>query len=313
MSKSAYRGDASAEAEYQAWVKQQGDDYIGKGAKQKWWDNYSLGQDNNKSFNSYMNDENASFSVSGSGREQQGRLEGLNRAKMLTGFTAPEIGKEYQEAYGAIKKRANGSDTGSELLRANKAGAVADARNQMQQQGVKGGSAANAVSQIERQKSYDVNNMQQENQRKAEMDYMNATKANANFTQQSEMNYGAMALGKDIKSSPTSNGGFGTVICTELHRQGYLSDKIMAKDTAHGIWMKANRPEIYYGYLKLASPLVKLMKTSPLLTAVVAKIAVPWAKDMAGDENTLGYLVGLFGEPLCYLVGKLTKSGEQYA
>jgi hypothetical protein len=268
---------------------------------------------NQAGIDNIMSDGPANFTVSGgSNNEQKGRIEGLQRAKTLTGQNPYEIGQDYQQAYGNIKKRTELSDTGSELLRANKAGAVADARNQMQAQGVKGGAALGAVSQVERAKSYDVNNQLIQNQRQAEMDYMNATKSNANFTQASEMNFGQMAVGKDVKAPPSNSGGF-TVICTELYRQGYYSKEIYELDQEYGRKLISERPEVYIGYRSWADKLVPLMRKSNRWTKAVAFFAIPWAMNMAGKKNLFGKVLSVVGELGCGIIGTIILMGEKYA
>jgi hypothetical protein len=295
--------DAEAQRKFREWLDSQSG-YVGKENKAQWWEDYRTGQQNQGRLNTLFDPQGLNFGITGSPKEVTGRIEGLERAKALTGQSPFQIGADYQEAYGNIKKRSTLSDTGSELLRASKAGAVAEARNAMRQDGVKGGAAAGAASSIERQKAYDVNNQLMENQRKAEMDYMNAVKSNANFTIANEMNYGALATGQDFQAAPTNSNGFGTVICTELHRQGFYSDKIYQADMTYGAFMKINHPEVYWGYRLWADPVVKLMKKSPLFTRMIALIAVPWAKNMAGEDNFLGALISAVGEPICYLIGK---------
>jgi hypothetical protein len=246
-----------------------------------------------------------SFSVSGSLNENTGRIEGLQRARILTGQDPYSIGHDYQDAYNNIKKRTQMSDTASELLRANKAGAVADAKNDLQRSGVKGGAAIGATSQVERAKAYDVNNQMIQAQKQAQDDYLNAVKSNANFTQASEMNFGSMAAGRDVKAPASNSSGFGTVICTQLYLSGYYSSEIYEADQHYGLTMMTERPHIYYGYRFLADPVVSLMKKSKAFTAFVALFAVPWAKNMAGDKNLLGALISAVGEPICSFVGKL--------
>lgn len=263
----------------------------------------------------FMNNLNngMSFNLTGSQNEISGRLDGLERAKLLTGKSPYEIGQNYQDAFSNIQKRVNQSDTGSELLRANKSGAVADARNQLQRSGVKGGSAAKAVSEIERAKSYDVNNQLVEAQRQAQNDYMNAAKSNANFTQSSEMNYGALAQGKDMQMPVQQSNGFGTVICTELYKQGYYTNEILMHDIAYGAWMRKYRPEVYIGYRAWADYVVLGMQKSKAFSRVVAMLAVPWAKNMAGERNFLGAFISTVGEPICGMIGKLKIWRLQYA
>ncbi|MBA3755621.1 MAG: hypothetical protein H0X02_05070 [Nitrosomonas sp.] len=295
------------EEQFKQWLDSKGG-YVGKGAKADWWNNQKQGETNQQTMNNIFDPSNNSFSVGGgSSAEQAGRLEGLQRAKILTGQNPLQIGQDYQQAYGNIKKRTTSSDTGSELLRANKAGAVADARNQLQSQGVKGGAALGAVSQIERAKSYDVNNQLMQNQKQAESDYLNATKANANFTQASEMNFGQMAMGKDVKAPPSNSSGFGgmgTVICTELFKQGHYKLDIYAADQIYGLEMMQNKPHVYWGYRSWADHVVPLMQKSKAFTRCIAFVAVPWAENMAGKKNLVGKIISLIGEPICGIIGK---------
>ncbi len=255
------------------------------------------------------------FSMNGSEAEIGGRIEGLQRAKVLTGQSPYAIGADVQEAYGNIKKRTQLADTGSELLRANKAGAVADARNQMQSQGVKGGAALGAVSQIERAKSYDVNNQLVDHQRNAEKDYMQAAKANANFTNEMEMGYGAMAAGKDYKAPASNSGGFSSVICTELYRQGLLDKETFLLDSLYGIKLRANKLHVYVGYYSWAHKFVPIMQESKTFTKAVAFFALPWAKNMSGKGSLFGKVISLVGEATCGIIGKViifSKSGDKY-
>lgn len=252
------------------------------------------------------------FTVTGSNKEVEGKLDGLERARILTGQSPYQVGQEYQEAFGNIKKRTTNSDTASELLRANKAGAVADAKNQLKSDGVKGGAALGAVSQIERAKSYDVNNQLAQNARQAETDYMNAAKANANFTQASEMNYGALAAGKDVKAPTSYSSGFGTVICTELFKQGYYPLSVYEADQSYGLKMMNEKPHIYTGYRFMADPVVSLMQKSRTFTKFVAFFALPWALNMAGEKNVLGAVISMVGEPVCGFIGKtIIKIGDK--
>lgn len=302
---SNYRGNPAAEAEFQKWLESQSG-YTGGGAKQDWWNNYGQNLQQEKSFQNIFNPEDKTFSISsGSLNEKGGRIEGLERAKVLTGQNPFEIGQDYQEAYGNIKKRTTNADTGSELLRASKAGAVADARNELQKAGVKGGAAMQSVSQIERQKAYDVNNQLADVQRKAEQDYLNAAKANANFTQASEMNYGAMAAGKDVQAPPSYSNGFGTVICTELFLQGRYTKEVYEADQIYGVEMAYRKPYVYWGYRLWADPVVKLMRKSKAFSNFVAFFALPWAENMAGRKNRFGAFISFVGEPICGLIGKL--------
>lgn len=296
---------STPQEEFQNWLNSQSG-YVGKANKAQWWNDYETGQENQSRLDGLFKEGSPAFAVSGgSPQEQQGRIEGLERAKILTGQDPYQIGADYQEAYGNIKKRSTLSDTGSELLRANKAGAVADTRNQLQQQGVKGGAAAGAASQVERAKSYDVNNQLQQAQRQAEQDYANATKANANFTLSNEMNFGSLAAGGNFKEPKVSSNGFGTVICTELHRQGIMSAEMYQLEVEYGNKLLREDPELYWGYRIIAGPIVDWMKESKAVTHLAAAVAIPWA-----NKTPFGRFAHFIGVPLCRIAYRIL--GEKY-
>jgi len=99
----------------------------------------------------------------------------------------------------------------------------------------------------------------------------------------------------------------GKIICTELHRQGYLSDEVYQGDCLYSVRVPL---ETKIGYWFLASPLVKRMPTSKALTLLALPIGKAWATEMAHrvgkseKGSILGRLVSWIGEPLCNLVGR---------
>jgi len=100
-----------------------------------------------------------------------------------------------------------------------------------------------------------------------------------------------------------------TVICTELHRQGRMSDEMFNLDQAFGDRMAATDPAVLAGYYQLAMPVVRLMRRSSIASAVVSVIAKPWAKEMAhqmgvGKGSLIGKLIMAVGIPLCRSVGQ---------
>jgi hypothetical protein len=80
-----------------------------------------------------------------------------------------------------------------------------------------------------------------------------------------------------------SSGGGGTVICTELFRQGLLTKEVYAADDEFGRIMSTYNNSALLGYRIWATPIARKMKTSCLLTAVVSKFAIPWANQMAHE------------------------------
>jgi hypothetical protein len=119
------------------------------------------------------------------------------------------------------------------------------------------------------------------------------------------LGYSSLAVGQAAPQYPQA-GMMGTVICTELASQGYLNEEIMKKDELYGMKIKCENPAIYIGYRIMADPIVRGMKKSKSLTWIVSLFAIPWAFDMSGESNLVGRMVTLFGEPLCWLVAKIS-------
>ncbi len=101
---------------------------------------------------------------------------------------------------------------------------------------------------------------------------------------------------------------FGTVICTELYRQGYLSAEIYAADVEFGKWIEKHLPQVLKGYQFLAAPIVSQMQQSKSFTNGVWFFARPWSEEMAymtgvsDQENFGGALIMVVGIPLCFIV-----------
>lgn len=104
--------------------------------------------------------------------------------------------------------------------------------------------------------------------------------------------------------------GGGTVICTELAKQGYLSEVTMQADKTFGQVMLITNPEVMIGYWRFASPIVLLMQKSKVITYLVSLVAKPWAKQMAYEVgvapkgNLLGKAVMTVGIRFCRMLGK---------
>lgn len=102
----------------------------------------------------------------------------------------------------------------------------------------------------------------------------------------------------------------GTVICTELHRQGLMSDELYAADASYGWLMERVNPEIVRGYRLWATEFVRLMRHSKLFTRLVALLAIPWAREMSyrmgqyKHGNMLGKLLFCIGTPICRWLGR---------
>ncbi len=101
----------------------------------------------------------------------------------------------------------------------------------------------------------------------------------------------------------------GTIICTELNRQGFMSAEL--KRLSKKYRMGFIDINTYEGYLILARPIVRLMKKSRLVTHLIKPFALGYALEVAHclrpkkylKGSKLGKLVLKIGIPLCRKVG----------
>jgi hypothetical protein len=105
--------------------------------------------------------------------------------------------------------------------------------------------------------------------------------------------------GIGIVADPIANAA-GTVICTELYKQGLMSEDIYRKDVVFG---QKQSPKVIKGYHLWAKPLVKLMQKSTLVTKIVNIFAQPWSKEMAYGNNKVGKVLMFIGLPICRVLG----------
>lgn len=123
---------------------------------------------------------------------------------------------------------------------------------------------------------------------------------------------GVQGSGTPSAASASGGGGDGggKVICTELHRQGRISDEVYASDHAVGLRIAVEQPDVVAGYHLWAIPLVNLMQKSKLVTKAVEPFGKAWANEMhyqetgKGKSSLLGRLIMSLGVPACGAVGK---------
>lgn len=103
--------------------------------------------------------------------------------------------------------------------------------------------------------------------------------------------------------------GGGSIICTELYYQGYISKRVLVLDGEHRL--KNIDDDTYNGYVKWAKYIVSAMKKSKTVTKIVAPIGRAWAYEMAHrmDSRIPGSVFGKvlmkIGVPICRLIGKI--------
>lgn len=96
----------------------------------------------------------------------------------------------------------------------------------------------------------------------------------------------------------------GTVICTELHRQGLMDDETYKADAIFG---SKQDFEVIAGYHTWGIPLATAMRNSRFITCIVKPLALAWAEDMAGKQNKLGRFLNTIGIPICRFIGRIKR------
>ena len=97
-----------------------------------------------------------------------------------------------------------------------------------------------------------------------------------------------------------------TIICTELHRQGYLTDRDLFFDRIYGIILNKR---VHKGYLILAKPIVEKMIKSKKFTKFIAIFGTAFAREVGHKfspkeykSSLLGKAIIFFGKPLCRII-----------
>ena len=108
-------------------------------------------------------------------------------------------------------------------------------------------------------------------------------------------------LGEQSSSSPGDTSGDDTVICSELHRQGLRDEATWRRDQAFG---RSGPPAVRAGYLFWAPTVVGWMRASKLMTWLVARVALPWAREMAYGDSLAGRVIMRVGWAVCSRLGQ---------
>jgi hypothetical protein len=121
-------------------------------------------------------------------------------------------------------------------------------------------------------------------------------------------NQASKQLTKDGGSSGTTSTSH-SIICTELHRQGFMPDDIYRADEAFGKLLRGKCPLVLKGYYFWAGPIVQHMRKSKSFTKIVHMIAKPWYLEMAHiidkkhEGSFAGEILMVIGIPMCWLIG----------
>lgn len=230
--------------------------------------------------------------LSGSLETQMGEGAARKLASMYYGYT-PQIGMDAADYRARIKSRV---DQPSAL-----AGRFTQVSNQeLAKKNAKAGMAGinDSASRIKERRANisKSNEIAQTEQRQNLMDYGKSIGAGISGTEA----LAAAGAGRAIAATPTptpSYGGglFGSIICTELYRQKKMTLKDLA---ASRDFRDKLQDEVYFGYLVVAKPLVKLMKKSDLFS----NLFIGWAKSISAHNP--GPMTKIM-IPVCGLIGKI--------
>ena len=255
--------------------------------------------------------------LSGSEAEQQGQLAGLNLGNIGYGQGLGQTGEDIQRVKDLQRARTDqsGSDPVSAAIMGQKANNVANAQRNMASSGIKGGAAQGAVANVSRAADADIAASLYGQQKQSIADERSL--ASNMLAGQTSLMQGEKATNVKAPNAPQASSWTDSVLCTELHRQGILSNSLYARDIVFGQFLEKEWPEVITGYHLFANPVVKLMKKSKLFTKLISYPILSWAKYIASDfENK--YIVGAIifhvGMPICAFFGliKIKLSGVKY-
>lgn len=256
----------------------------------------------NDTFNKYTEDPSSGMTLYGSDEERQRQAANLSQVGAMSGQDLFQTGDQQQDYYNSLQSRRNGTDAASEFLKGQRNRNMATMGRQLAGKGISGSVAAASMMQGQQLADSQIADKMQGWTATNDRELWNYVKRNQKVTGE------ALAMGSDQgladnMSTEGAQGAFGTVICTELHLQGYLSDEVYAEDVKAGRELEETMPYVMKGYRFLASPIVKGMKKSKLFTKAVSFWAIPWANFMAGKESIRADIVCVLGIPLCHYVG----------
>ncbi len=260
--------------------------------------------------NDYRDPNNRAFGISGSLEERQKAIDALELAKVGYGQDIFQTGQDISGIRDRLKARSEQSDPISEAIRGQKAGAMANAQRNLAASGVKGGAAAGAVANVGRAADADIAASLYGQQRQSIADERSLASNTLSGTV--GLMQGGKAEGTQSPEAPKASSWTDSVICTELHRQGIMSDELYAKDSLYGQFLKEHHPSVIIGYKFAAKPVVKCMQKSKLFTKLVAPFAMSWARFIAGEGSVVGAAIFIVGVPMCAILGKILMLGEKY-
>lgn len=246
----------------------------------------------------YANNPSGSFSLYGTEDEKLHQAANLSQVGAMTGQNLFQTAQQQQDYANSLQKRRSGDDAVAANMMAGRNRNMANVGRQFAGRGVAGGVAAAGMNSAQNTADTSINAQKQQFARQNDTDLWNYVKRNQKVTGE------ALAMGSDQgladgMDTSQASGIFGTVICTELYHQGFMDHETYLKDMTFGMRLEIKDPHALYGYQMLATPVVRLMRKSKLLTKIISVPALAWADHMAGRKNLLGKIIMKVGIPVC--------------
>lgn len=223
-------------------------------------------------------------------------------ASISYGMTREQVGDRVQGIEQLRRQRLFGDDPASSRLR--------EGRNRQLRMARAAGASPEELAQIRRNAEMDIGQADYSNRGQALGDYQSLIGNILSGREALSAGVKGQEVAYNSQVATPKTGALGSVICTELYRQGYMPAHIYHLDSAYGERIKRDAPHIYWGYFFLASPVVKLMRKSKAFTYLISIPGMAWARDMAGQKNIFGSCINYLGQKLCGTIGR-TLYGRQ--
>lgn len=236
------------------------------------------------------------LNVSGTPEARQGALEGLQFGQMLYGQGIADVGKEAQDYSSMVKSKLGADYAGADYQRQLSNMALAKQNAKM---GLGGASSLASQEQLRRQGSMQAAMMNQDYRDKALALY--GKNISAKQSGMASQYFAGKGAGQAATPTPVAESGGMSIICTELYSQGKISKYEYMRAAVFGYSLKQ---ETYFGYLTIATPIVKLMRKSDKFS----NLFIGWAKSIAKHEPNLLTKALM---PLCWTIGYARKTKKE--
>lgn len=259
-------------------------------------------QDLNGARQAYSNGNFNGFIQYGTDEQRANQTANLSQVGAQTGQNLFTTGQQNQQYINSLQNRRNGGDAVATHMMNQRNRNMANLNRSFAGKGIAGGVAGAAANTAQNTADSSVNSQLQTNSRQNDLDLYNYVK------RQQKVEGEALAGGQDqgLAQNMSIDAGSGiTVICGELHRQGFMSDEIYEADQKFGHILSREDQFVMIGYMTWAPLVVMAMRESKLFTRFIAFFGMSWANEMAGNKNILGKAIMTVGVPLCRFIGKL--------